>query len=110
MEKQFTSIQASLGDKYPGSEMTIKAINEMGVKMEKIILEGLPETKLFSDAEIVMLQFVGAMICGSLKDHTAIRRHISFFGNSLIGFANNWIKLDKQAKAKSIQLPKLTKE
>ena len=51
-------------DRYPGSEMTVKAINEMGSKMEKIILEGLPKTKLFSDAEIVMLQFVGAMICG----------------------------------------------
>jgi hypothetical protein len=109
MDKQQFKDPASL-DKYPGSEMTIKSINEMGAKMEKIILDGLPETKLFSDAEIVMLQFVGAMICGSLRDHAAIRRHISFFSNSLIGFANNWIKLDKQAKAKPIQLPKPVKK
>ena len=56
-------------DRYPGSEMTVKSINEMGSKMEKIILEGLPKTKLFSDAEIVMLQFVGAMICEIGRAH-----------------------------------------
>lgn len=68
--------------KYPGSEMTIKSVNEMGLKMENILLEGLPKTKLFSDAEIVMVQFVGAMICGSLKDHEAIKDHISYFAET----------------------------
>ena len=92
-------------DKYPGSEMTIESINEMGSKMEKIILEGLPKTKLFSDAEIVMLQFVGAMICGSLKDPEAIKSHISLFCRDLIGYANTWIKLDEQNKSKIIKTP-----
>ena len=96
--------------KYPGSEMTIESINEMGSKMEKIILEGLPKTKLFSDAEIVMLQFVGAMICGSLKDHEAIKSHISLFFFFLIGYANTWIKLDEQNKSKIINTPELIKK
>ena len=97
-------------DKYPGSEMTVKSINEMGSKMEKIILEGLPKAKLFSDAEIVMLQFVGAMICGSLKDHEAIKDHISYFCRDLVGYANTWMKLDKEAKSKLIQTPELVKK
>lgn len=96
--------------KYPESEMTVKSINEMGSKMEKIILEGLPKTKLFSDAEIVMLQFVGAMICGSLKDHEAIKSHISLFCRDLIGYANTWIKLDEQNKSKIIKTPELIKK
>lgn len=96
--------------KYPGSEMTVKSINEMGSKMEKIILEGLPKTKLFSDAEIVMLQFVGAMICGSLKNHAAIKGHISLFCKDLIGYANTWIKLDEQNKSKIIETPELIKK
>lgn len=95
MSKQLFKVNTPL-DKYPGSEMTVKAINEMGSKMEKIILEGLPKTKLFSDAEIVMLQFVGAMICGSLRDHKAIRNHINCFCQDLIGYANTWMKLDDQ--------------
>lgn len=93
--------------KYPGSEMTIKSINEMGAKMEKIILEGLPNTKLFSDAEIVMLQFVGAMICGSLKDHEAIKDHVSYFCRDLVGYVNTWIRLDEQNKPKLIKTPGL---
>lgn len=97
-------------DKYPGSEMTVKAINEMGSKMEKIILDGLPKTKLFSDAEIVMLQFVGAMICGSLKDHKAIKVHIGLFCKDLVGYANTWMKLDDQNKPKLIQTPGLIKK
>ena len=106
MNKQQPKNNAPL-DKYPGSEMTIKVINEMGSKMEKIILEGLPKTKLFSDAEIVMLQFVGAMICGSLRDHNAIRGHIADFCQSLVGYANTWMKLDNQNKPKLIQTPGL---
>lgn len=106
MNKQQPKTNAPL-DKYPGSEMTVKAINEMGSKMEKIILEGLPKTKLFSDAEIVMLQFVGAMICGSLKDHEAIKEHISYFCRDLVGYANTWMKLDDQNKPKLIQTPGL---
>lgn len=97
-------------DKYPGSEMTIKSINEMGSKMEKIILDGLPETKLFSDAKIVMLQFVGAMICGSLKGHKAIKDHIDLFCRGLVGYANTWIKLDEQNKSKIIKTPGLIKK
>lgn len=97
-------------DKYPGSEMTIKSINEMGSKIEKIILEGLPETKLFSDAEIVMLQFVGAMICGSLKDHKAIEDHIGLFCKDLVGYANTWMKLDKQNKSKIIKTTEPSKK
>lgn len=97
-------------DRYPGSEMTVKSINEMGSKMEKIILEGLPKTKLFSDAEIVMLQFVGAMICGSLKDHEAIKDHISYFCRDLVGYANTWMKLDKETKSKLIKTPELVKK
>ena len=97
-------------DRYPGSEMTVKSINEMGSKMEKIILEGLPKAKLFSDAEIVMLQFVGAMICGSLKDHEAIKDHISYFCRDLVGYANTWMKLVKEAKSKLIQTPELVKK
>lgn len=93
--------------KYPGSEMTIKSINEMGSKMEKIILEGLPKTKLFSDAEIVMLQFVGAMICGSLRDHKAIKNHIDCFCKDLVGYANTWMKLDDQNKSKLVRVPGL---
>lgn len=96
--------------KYPGSEMTIKSINEMGSKMEKIILDGLPKTKLFSDAEIVILQFVGAMICGSLRDHEAIKNHINYFCRDLVGYANTWMKLDKQSKSKLIQTPGLIKK
>ena len=95
----------ALLDRYPGSEMTIKAINEMGSKMEEIILEGLPKTKLFSDAKIVMLQFVGAMICGSLKDHKAIKNHIGLFCRDLVGYANTWMKLDDQNKSKLIRTP-----
>lgn len=91
--------------KYPGSEMTIESINEMGSKMEKIIFEGLPKHKLFSDAEIVMTQFVGAMICGSIRDHEAIKNHISLFCRDLIGYANTWIKLDEQNKPKIIKTP-----
>lgn len=94
-------------DKYPGSEMTVKAINEMGSKMEEIILEGLPETKLFSDAKIVMLQFVGAMICGSIQDHVAIKSHIALFCRDLVGYANTWMKLDDQNKSKFIRTPGL---
>lgn len=89
--------------KYPGSETTIKSVNEMGSKMEKILLDGLPKTKLFSDAEIVMVQFVGAMICGSLKDHEAIKNHISYFCRDLVGYANTWMKLDEQNKSKLIK-------
>ena len=96
--------------KYPGSEMTIKSINEMGSKMEKIILDGLPKTKLFSDAEIVLLQFVGAMICGSLRDHEAIKDHISYFCRDIVGYANTWMRLDKQNKPKLIQTPGLIKK
>ena len=96
--------------KYPGSEMTVKSINEMGSKMEKIILEGLPKTKLFTDAEIVMVQFVGAMICGSLKDHEAIKDHISYFCRDLVGYGNTWMKLDNQNKSKLIQTPGLIKK
>lgn len=96
--------------KYPGSEMTVKSINEMGSKMEKIILEGLPETKLFSDAKIVMLQFVGAMICGSLRDHEAIKDHISYFCRDLVGYANTWMKLDEQNKSKIIKTTEPTKK
>ena len=97
-------------DKYPWSEMTIKSINEMGSKIEKIILEGLPETKLFSDAEIVMLQFVGAMICGSLKDHKAIEAHIGLFCKDLVGYADTWMKLDKQNKSKIIKTTEPSKK
>ena len=89
--------------KYPGSEMTIKSVNEMGLKMENILLEGPPKTKLFSDAEIVMVQFVGAMICGSLRDHEAIKDHISYFCRDLVGYANTWMKLDEQNKSKIIK-------
>lgn len=96
--------------KYPGSEMTVKSINEMGSKMEKIILDGLPKTKLFSDAKIVMLQFVGAMICGSLKDHRAIKGHISLFCKDLVGYANTWMKLDEQNKSKIIKTTEPTKK
>ena len=96
--------------KYPGSEMTVKSINEMGSKMEKIILDGLPETKLFSDAEIVMFQFVGAMICGSLKDHKAIKVHIDLFCKDLVGYANTWMKLDEQNKSKIIKTTEPTKK
>lgn len=106
MNKQQPKNNAPL-DKYPGSEMTVKAINEMGSKMEKIILEGLPKTKLFSDAEIVMLQFVGAMICGSLRDHEAIKEHISYFCRDLVGYANTWMKLDDQNKPRLIRTPGL---
>ncbi len=109
MNKQQPKNNVSL-DKYPGSEMTVKSINEMGSKMEKIILEGLPKTKLFSDAEIVMLQFVGAMICGSLKDHKAIKDRISLFCRDLVGYANTWIKLDEQNKSKIIKTPGLIKK
>ena len=97
-------------DKYPGSEMTIKSINEMGSKIEKIILEGLPETKLFSDAEIVMLLFVGAMICGSLKGHKAIEAHIGLFCKDLVSYANTWMKLDKQNKSKIIKTTEPSKK
>jgi hypothetical protein len=96
--------------KYPGSEMTIKSINEMGSKMEKIILDGLPKTKLFSDAEIVLLQFVGAMICGSLRDHEAIKDHISYFCRDLVGYTNTWMKLDEQNKSKIIKTTEPTKK
>lgn len=106
MNKQQPKNNTSL-DKYPGSEMTIKSLNEMGSKMEKIIFDGLPETKLFSDAEIVMLQFVGAMICGSLKGHEAIKLHINYFCRDLTGYANTWMKLDEQNKPKLIQTPGL---
>lgn len=96
--------------KYPGSEMTIKSINEMGSKMEKIIFDGLPKTKLFSDAKIVMLQFVGAMICGSLRDHNAIKDHISLFCRDLVGYANTWMKLYEQNKPKIIKPTEPTKK
>lgn len=109
MNKQQPKNNIPLG-KYPGSEMTIKSINEMGSKMEKIILEGLPKAKLFSDAEIVMLQFVGAMICGSLKDHKAIKDHISLFCRDLVGYANTWMKLDEQNKSKIIKTTEPTKK
>ena len=109
MNKQQPKTNTPL-DKYPGSEMTVKSINEMGSKMEKIILEGLPKTKLFSDAEIVMLQFVGAMICGSLKDHNAIKAHIGLFCKDLVGYANTWMKLDEQNKSKIIKTTEPTKK
>ena len=109
MNKQQPKNSTPLG-KYPGSEMTIKSINEMGSKMEKVILEGLPKTKLFSDAEIVMLQFVGAMICGSLKDHKAIKDHIGLFCKDLVGYANTWMKLDEQNKPKIIKPTEPTKK
>ncbi len=109
MNKQQSKNNTPL-DKYPGSEMTVKAINEMGSKMEKIILDGLPKTKLFSDAEIVMLQFVGAMICGSLRDPEAIKNHISYFCRDLVGYANTWTKLDEQNKSKLIHTPRLIKK
>lgn len=96
--------------KYPGSEMTVKSINEMGSKMVKIILEGLPKTKLFSDVEIVMFQFVGSMICGSLKDHEAIKDHIGLFCKNLVGYANTWMKLDEQNKSKIIKTTEPTKK
>ena len=112
MDKQQPKNNTPL-DRYPGSEMTIKSINEMGSKMEKIILEGLPKTKLFSDAEIVMLQFVGAMICGSLKDHEAIKDHISYFCRDLVGYANTWMKLDDQSHTKKyptrVKIPSIIK-
>lgn len=101
MKEQMPKIDSTA--KYPGSEMTIKSVNEMGLKMENILLEGLPKTKLFSDAEIVMVQFVGAMICGSLRDHEAIKDHISYFCRDLVGYANTWMKLDEQDKSKLIK-------
>lgn len=88
---------------YPGSMMTIESINEMGSKMEKVILEGLPATKLFSDAEIVMLQFVGAMICGSLRQPQAIKIHIDAFCNELKGYADTWLKLDAKNQSPLIK-------
>ena len=109
MNKQQPKTNTPTG-KYPGSEMTVKSINEMGSKMEKIILGGLPETKLFSDAEIVMLQFVGAMICRSLRDHEAIKAHIGLFCKDLVGYANTWMKLDEQNKPKIIKPTELTKK
>lgn len=83
--------------------MTIEQINEIGAKMEKTIMEGLPETKLFSDAEIVTLQFIGAMICGSLRDHKAIKGHVDYFCKCLTGYADTWIKLDDQNRQKAIK-------
>lgn len=109
MNKQQPKTNTSL-DKYPGSEMTVKSINEMGSKMEKIIFDGLPKTKLFSDAEIVMLQFVGAMICGSLRDPEAIKNHISYFCRDLVGYANTWMKLYEQNKPKIIKTTEPTKK
>lgn len=112
MEKQQPNKNASNNNaKYPGSEMTVNQINEMGSKMEKIILDGLPKTKLFSDAEIVLLQFVGAMICGSLRDHEAIKNHVSYFCRDLVGYANTWMKLDAQNKPKIVKpVPGLIKK
>lgn len=92
--------------KYPGSDMTLDQITEVSQKIEKIILDSLPESKRFQDAEIIMLQFVGAIICGSLQQPRDIQAHIIAFGKNLQVFANIWIednrKKHKEAKNKII--------
>lgn len=92
-DKNITQVLNAALQKYPGSEMTIKSITETGAKLEKITFNSLPGTKKFSDAEIIMVQFVGAMICNTIKDPKLRADRITAFCEGLKVYANTFNKL-----------------
>lgn len=83
---------------YPGSEMTLISVTQMGAQMEKVIFDNLPASKKFSDVEIVLVHFVATLICGTLKKPEYIRARIEAFCNSIRAYADSWIKANTKEK------------